>query len=104
MFKVKELLLTLPDTIIITSKDNEIVKQLENGKHGRSIFSKSIAEQPLATESKHLSNIKSNINKKKFGKNAKSVIAKKGFDKYGVDTGETYNNLQVRVNYLTKKI
>jgi hypothetical protein len=104
MFKVKELTITLPSAIIISSKDNNKVNALESGKYGRQIFTKSVSEIPLGTEDEIKSKIKNNIDNKVFGANSKLTIKNKGFDKYGVDSEETYNNLKVKKEYKTIKI
>ncbi len=104
MFKVKELVITLPSAIIISSKDNNKVNALESGKYGRQIFTKSVSEIPLGTEDEIKKRIKNNIDNKVFGSNSKSTIKNKGFDKYGVDSEETYNNLVVKKEYKTIKI
>jgi len=104
MFKINIIELRLPSEITVGSKNNEIVNQLEDGKYGRKIFTQSIKQDLLATAEEHKKNIKKNIDKKIFGDNAKSVIKKKGFNQYAVDTGETYNNLYVKVKYKTTTI
>ena len=104
MFKVKELTITLPSAIIISSKDNNKVNALESGKYGRQIFTKSVSEIPLASSDEIKKRIKNNIDNKIFGANSKSTIKNKGFDKYGVDTEDTYNNLVVKKEYKTIKI
>ena len=104
MFKVKELVITLPSAIIISSKDNNKVNALESGKYGRQIFTKSVSEIPLASSDEIKKRIKNNIDNKIFGANSKATIKNKGFDKFGVDSSETYNNLVVKKEYKTIKI
>lgn len=104
MFKISIIEFKLPSEIIIGSKDNEKVNQLETGKNGRKVFTKSINENLLGTAEEHKKNIKKNIDNKVFGSNKKSTIKKKGFDKYGYETGETYNNLYIKVKYKTTTI
>ena len=104
MFKVKELVITLPSAIIISSKDNNKVNELESGKYGRQIFTNSVAEIPLASTDEIKKRIKNNIDNKVFGANSKATIKNKGFDKYGVDSSETINNLRVKKEYKTIKI
>jgi hypothetical protein len=99
VFKIKSIQFILPELITISSNDLKKLNSLEDGKHGRQIFTKTIKEDPLAYNTQIVNNIRKNIDNKKFGSNAKSVISKKGFDKYGVETKETYNSLKIKINY-----
>ena len=60
MFKVKELTITLPSAIIISSKDNNKVNTLESGQYGRQIFTKSVSEIPLGSEDEIKKRVKDN--------------------------------------------
>jgi len=102
MFKLVSV--KLPVEIIINAKDNFKLHELEGGKNGRRIFTTTIKENPLDNDERIVSQIQRNIDDKKFGSNAKATIEKKGFDKYGYETGDTYRSIKVKKKYQEFKI
>ena len=93
-----------PKAVNFSSGDNETVNELETGKHGRSIYRRTVAIDPVCdNEREILNNHDMLVEERAFGPNAPYTVSKKGFDKYSVDTGETRRGLRVKIEMEIKE-
>jgi len=93
-----------PKSVNFSSGDNEIVNELEDGKHGRSIYRRTVAIDPICDDERTiLNNHDRLVEEKAFGSNAPFTIKQKGFDKFSVDTGNTRRGLRVKIEMEIKE-